>query len=585
MKSLQFSILLLFTLCMSGYSAIGGTRGSRPYTYAVVINSATYNDPKWKAVADTLLSIHGKTESKLIKWDINVTEAKTKLKEFQPDYIAFVCTPAYDISVRNAVFINKMVRELDSDPYLDAVYGVVTGFNANDALRAVTDTLRIKTALHAAAGGEAELNITTGAVNARPVITYQAKGINEEKVEDVGEDRTLFLAKCLNEGVNVTLGGKTFDVPIDAFGTGGHGLYHSWQVHYPNPDKEGYFRSSNGQLIADPHSGDKVKITKTTPTVYWAVNNCEIGNPDLKNNFVYSWFHTGRAVFMFGFMPLTFASHSGTACMKRAQTMAGINPCEAYFLGQNNLVWARETKNIDPKWLKAAAYPLNLDSTIVYGDPKADVLYKEGDGLSFISGGLEITLTNTADRVEGFQLFELKTTKVVDTLRPWSAWKRDLRPVVPLPFRIDISTVEVLLDETFGFKVVDNVVLVDAWKASDNLPSKTPKGTERTLKFRAKPLNSNSVSTLEGVVNKNSNVHELKLTNSSLTFKTNVELEGELKISVIDAKGRIVLSQNKNLGAKTDYVQFNLEKNISPGAYLVRIQGPNMHLTHKLILK
>jgi len=482
------AIVLLITLCvLKTYSAIGGI--GRSYTYAVVVKNSTYNDPEWKQVADTLLSIHNNSDARLFTYTSSVTELQSELSDFMPEYIAFVCKPVTDVTRKKVQYMTSLVRHLDEDPYYDAVYGIVTGYVAADALRSVTDTLRIKTGLNETDGPI--MSIKTGPINGTPSVTYVHHASGNSTTQSIGDDRIPFIANTLTEGVDITVGGIEYKAPIDIFGTGGHGTVNAWQAHYPDIGSEGFLRSENGQLYGLPNGAAQIPINKTTPTVYLAINNCLIGKPDDINNMVYAWSHTGGSVFMFGYLVNTSASHSGFSTRTR-MTMEGITPAEAYFLSQNNYVWTIETapdsysKNHNIGHWPLTGFSFNLKETVVYGDPKANVYVNEGDGTSYSCGGIRTDIEDSVESGTGYITYTITMTKETDNLAPYSGWQRDARPVIPLPHRIKPETVEILQDDSYSHVVVDNLVAIRAWDRND---IDSAVGFSKVLKWRAELIN------------------------------------------------------------------------------------------------
>jgi hypothetical protein len=103
--------------------------------YAVIIKQSTYNDPDWQAVADALQSRY---QGQLFIWDNSPDEVSNDVAAFEPTHIGFVC----DIQTATPNFIQntlwQFTRNLDNDVYCDAVWGIITGYEANDALDIVT---------------------------------------------------------------------------------------------------------------------------------------------------------------------------------------------------------------------------------------------------------------------------------------------------------------------------------------------------------------------------------------------------------------------------------------------------------------
>ncbi|MFC1476457.1 hypothetical protein ACFL5S_00675 [Fibrobacterota bacterium] len=107
------------------------------YTYSVVISEAAYADGEWKEVADALLTKHDTYDARMFKWSNSVTDVKSQLSEFMPRYIGFIAMPVSECNAAFVATVSRMTRGLDSDPYGDAYWGIITGYEAADALRAI----------------------------------------------------------------------------------------------------------------------------------------------------------------------------------------------------------------------------------------------------------------------------------------------------------------------------------------------------------------------------------------------------------------------------------------------------------------
>ena len=95
-----------------------------------------------------LLEKHKKNgSSALFTWSSSVTQLKETLSEFKPDYIGFIARPVLECNSSFIVTVSRMSRQLDSDPYGDAVWGIITGYGASDALRAISKSLVVRTVL------------------------------------------------------------------------------------------------------------------------------------------------------------------------------------------------------------------------------------------------------------------------------------------------------------------------------------------------------------------------------------------------------------------------------------------------------
>lgn len=100
---------------------------------AIVANPAALADRQWREVAEALAKKHScDAESRIICADEG--NLLVALKEFRPRYVAFVLRPC-DFDNAVLVSLRRAMRNIDQDPYDDAIWGIVTGPDAATALR------------------------------------------------------------------------------------------------------------------------------------------------------------------------------------------------------------------------------------------------------------------------------------------------------------------------------------------------------------------------------------------------------------------------------------------------------------------
>lgn len=272
------------------------------YNYAVAISSEAYSQADWKNLADSLVRKHEKNgTAKLFTWSSSVTDIKDELSGFKPDYIGYIARPAIECNAAFIVSVSRLSRQLDSDPYGDAVWGIITGYEASDALRAISESLTVKTVLAASANLSYEppirrfyqaLGMTCDSYTKTDYLFPESGGkvYSENKRPESEQDRIKLVSKWLNaESMNLEISGKgSISGPVDCIITGGHGNVNLWQCHYPEAGTEGYMRSSGGKLFGSPYSGGSIAIAASTPKIYWCASNCLMGNPNSKDNLVCS---------------------------------------------------------------------------------------------------------------------------------------------------------------------------------------------------------------------------------------------------------------------------------------------------------
>lgn len=112
------------------------TLNSAAAEYAVVVDKETQADSAWAKVTDALIQKH---KAALIVYDGEVENALPELREVFPKYACFVTKPE-KANTPFVVRVNRLIRQLDSDPYADAVHAILTGYDAAAALQTALAT-------------------------------------------------------------------------------------------------------------------------------------------------------------------------------------------------------------------------------------------------------------------------------------------------------------------------------------------------------------------------------------------------------------------------------------------------------------
>jgi hypothetical protein len=480
-------------------SFISATPVPDNYTYAVVISTSSYADAGWKAVADSLLKKHSRTASRLFTWNTSVNDVKSELAAFMPTYIGFIASPVTECNTAFVSAASRLTRALDADPYGDAYWGVITGFQASDALRAISESLLIKTVVLGSNGIAYEpplqryyqgLGMPCESYTKTDYLFPTANGqvYSVEQRPESQQDRVHLISKWLNAAtLNISVSGKgTIAGTFDCLITGGHGNVNVWQMHYSDAGTEGYLRSSNGQLTGTPNSGSQIAINVPTPKVYWHASNCLMATPDNINNWVYAAFHTGHAVQLFGFIPEASTGDEFMAwgLFDRVSKFAGRYTLpQAFFICNNNAQFELQHST---GLFNTAGVQSYMDATLIYGDPAADVTFY-GFGDSARSYKESFTYTTNA---QGTTTFDFTVTAMAHALQFGQGYCYQFRPVFFMPMRIDASTVAIVQNDGDTAEITDNLVLWELLRSGQTLQ----KGSSKTLRWTAKLLNQTGVS-------------------------------------------------------------------------------------------
>ena len=115
---------------------IAAIAGAAETDYAVVAPASMKDDSDWQAVVEGLAKKHN---APVITYDKNVAEAREKLAALAPRYVGFVARPE-EAGRQFVIDIHRFLRKLNDDPYTDAIWGIVTGRTAADAMKIVEQT-------------------------------------------------------------------------------------------------------------------------------------------------------------------------------------------------------------------------------------------------------------------------------------------------------------------------------------------------------------------------------------------------------------------------------------------------------------
>lgn len=242
--------------------------------YAVVVNKEVAAGP-WGKVVRFLETKHA---GKTFAYDKSPEDVRKEVGAYHPRYVCFVCQPTENFP-DFALVANKFCRTLDDDPYVDAIWGILTGFDADHALDlAKAEPVVIKRAFTKTLGPW---------LNWLPegdYVTEWTRDKGELGVKKDGEDFALKTGGPTSDSddaryVHKLLAEDKFDLIIGS----GHGGHHNWMLMYPRG--VGYLTAKGGRLTMTA-PGVELPLAASRPKVYWAVGNCLTGvvNKD-KNSF------------------------------------------------------------------------------------------------------------------------------------------------------------------------------------------------------------------------------------------------------------------------------------------------------------
>lgn len=105
----------------------------RQSEYVVLVRETVRTEAGWKKIIDKLVEMH---QAEVVTYRQLTSEALPRLRDLDPRYVAIVEKPE-NIKRDFVVDLNRMSRKIDNDIYADFFWGIITGYNADAALRLV----------------------------------------------------------------------------------------------------------------------------------------------------------------------------------------------------------------------------------------------------------------------------------------------------------------------------------------------------------------------------------------------------------------------------------------------------------------
>lgn len=331
MKSI-IQVLCVLSLCggVAGSSVSAQTAsGGR---YFVAVDSQTSRHPEWGKVVRTLCQKYGASTMTYPKGDTDAL--LPKLRMLKPRYVCFVSKPEC-VGRELVVGAAQTLRKIDEDPFGDAIWGIVTGYDADDAMRMVSQ--RKPFVIRRAAtsmGGEGffkewESGFASDEGNRNRFWTKRP-GDGKPACKEVSPDPAKALAEAFNQ------------IPVDYWCTSGHARERNWQIVF-NQDA-GFVVHKDGALLARDSTGASFPFRSPNPKVYVAAGNCLIGHIDKRDCMTTAWIHSGGVDQMVGYTVVTFYGFMGWGT-KGLFESGRFSLAESFFLNNQILLWKLGRKN------------------------------------------------------------------------------------------------------------------------------------------------------------------------------------------------------------------------------------------------
>jgi len=299
--------------------------------YAVVVSKATANDGQWAQVVEALRTRHAEMQTQVITFGKDVAEALPELRRQYPRYVCFVARPqeAGELFVAK---IHHLTRSLNDDPYTDCFWGILTGYDADNALR-IARQVRPLVIHRAAAATEIALDMCEQGIWYSEVQKNRLVRKEPGQTPDVlqcPDDTTAALADLLN------------DYHADLFVTSGHASERDWMIGYTY--RNGFFRCEHGELYGLDTQGHRHPIHSENPKVYLPVGNCRMGHVDGSDAMAIAYMNSAGVCQMAGYTVDTWYGYAGWGMLDYFVEQPGRYTCaEAFAAAEDSLIYRLQT--------------------------------------------------------------------------------------------------------------------------------------------------------------------------------------------------------------------------------------------------
>ena len=405
--------------------AAAGKDAPKPSYDGYVVAADKANDADWMGVANALAKKH---QAKVVRYNgkEGLPRLVVELRKLRPKYVCFVA-PAESVGREFVAIAMQALRFLDNDPYGDAIWGIVTGYSAADALKTVSapKAREIKSFASSMGGPKTLDGWDSGfASDERTADNFWVKrpGGANEKVPTDGN-----IAKALADAFN--------SIPVDYFVTSGHARERNWQIIY-NQNKGSLVHTKEAGLrFLEPGGKVAYDLTNATLRVYIGAGNCLIGHVDARACMATAWMRAAGVEQFAGYTVPSWYGFMGWG-VKGLFEEGRYSLPEAHYLENQRLLWAQKRAHPASED-KGLAW--DRDTFAFYGDPAQRIMFPKDRS--------PYTVSITGDRVEVAFVRDCSFAKLDDV--------RGARPVMAL---LDAVPPGDVLFDANGKEIPDSLV-------------------------------------------------------------------------------------------------------------------------------
>lgn len=309
--------------------------------YVVVADNRVMEDSGWVKVVKALQEKH---QASVCYYQVSPREVLDSLRKWNPRYVAIVEKPEH-IDRDFVITLRQMSREVDEDVYADYLWGIITGFDAGNALKLVenaSEPLIVKTALSTIA----QLNSAKW-FDRYAWIDDRQDGLCGEK-QGVGSEVKTYKIQPEDNLRKFYDFYREYDP--DFVVTSGHATERNLET----PFSHGNIKSKNGVLYAAFPEGKENLVESGKRRVFLGAGNCLIGNiKNNRNSMAVAWLASGNAAAMVGYVVTSWYGRSGWGALKYWLSNPGrYTLAEAVYLNEQDMLfqmneWSGQFRNIN----------------------------------------------------------------------------------------------------------------------------------------------------------------------------------------------------------------------------------------------
>ena len=334
--------------------------------YVVLASRAVVEDTQWQSVVEALADRHN---AKVVCFESMPREAMKELKRLNPRYVAIVDMPE-NIGRDYVIDIHHLSRDIDKDIFADFMWGIVTGYDADAAMRMIENS-REPLVVKDAVATIMELNSAKWFDNYAWVDDH-AKGLWGEKRGRNAEIKTDMVAP---EQVLRKFTELYAEYDPDLIVTAAHATQKNLEMPY----SLGNLKPRDGKLYAeDRFTKEEWDLEESGKRrVYAAVGNCLIGDiNNTRESMAVAWMNGSNATTMIGYVVTTWHGRNGWGALKYWVT----NP-ERYTLAESVYINQQDFLYQQNEW-----YPELIDERYNYLDGFEEELTTAANRLAEVLG-------------------------------------------------------------------------------------------------------------------------------------------------------------------------------------------------------